>query len=137
MLGIDRRPANNLIYGLTTANKIYTINPSTGATSFVTNLSTSFNGGFVSGVDFNPVADHLRVVGGNDQNFRINVATGAVAVDGTLNPSDPNITAVAYTNNVANATTTTVYDIDYISDRLLKQNPPNDGTLAWIFPSQR
>lgn len=132
LLGIDRRPANNVIYGLTNTNNIYTIDSFTGAASFVSKLSTPFNGGFVSGVDFNPVPDRLRVVGGNDQNFRINVDTGAVTVDGTLNPGDPNITAVAYTNNVAGATTTTLYDIDYISDRLLIQNPPNNGTLVSV-----
>ena len=98
LLGIDRRPANNLIYGLTNTNNIYTINRITGAASFVSTLSAPFNGGTVSGVDFNPVPDRLRVVGGNDQNFRINVDTGAVIVDGTLNPGDPNITAAAYTN---------------------------------------
>lgn len=133
LLGIDRRPANNLIYGLTTTNKIYTIDPFTGAASFVSNLSTSFTGGFVSGVDFNPVPDRLRVVGGNDQNFRINVDTGAVTVDGTLNPGNPNVTAVAYTNADTDPTTgTTLYDIDYISDTLFIQNPPNDGTLQAV-----
>lgn len=132
LLGIDRRPANNLIYGLTNTNNIYTIDPSNGTTSLVSKLSTSFNGGFVSGVDFNPAVDRLRVVGGNNKNFRINVDTGAVLEDGELNPGDPNITAVAYTNNVAGTTTTTLYDIDYISDQLLIQIPPNNGTLASV-----
>ena len=133
LLGIDRRPANNLIYGLTNTNKIYTINPLTGVASFVNSLSTDFTGAFVSGVDFNPVPDRLRVVGGNNQNFRINVDTAAVTVDGTLNPGDPNITAVAYTNADNDPTTgTTLYDIDYISDALFIQNPPNAGTLQRV-----
>lgn len=133
LLGIDRRPANDRIYGLTTANKIYTINPFTGAASFVSNLSSAFTGGFVSGVDFNPVPDRLRVVGGNDQNLRINVDTGAVIVDGKLNPGNPNITGAAYTNADTDPNTgTTLYDIDYISDTLFIQNPPNDGTLQTV-----
>lgn len=133
LLGIDRRPANNLIYGLTDTNNIYTINPSTGAANFVSTLSVPFTGGVISGVDFNPVPDRLRVVGGNDQNLRINVDTGAVIVDGTLNPGDPNITAVAYTN-VDNdpATGTMLYDIDYVLDTLFIQNPPNNGTLVSV-----
>ncbi|RCJ23261.1 hypothetical protein A6S26_01510 [Nostoc sp. ATCC 43529] len=135
LLGIDRRPANNLIYGLTNTNNIYTINPLTGVASFVSTLSSPFTGGNISGLDFNPVPDRLRVVGGNDQNFRINVDTGAVIVDGTLNPGagDANITAVAYTN-VDNdpATGTTLYDIDYVSDALFIQNPPNNGTLLQV-----
>ena len=133
LVGIDRRPANNLIYGLTDSNNIYTINRITGAASFVSTLSAPFNGGIVSGVDFNPVPDRLRVVGGNDQNFRINVDTGAVIVDGTLNPGDPNITGVAYTNADRDpATLTTLYDIDYVQDALFIQNPPNAGTLTQV-----
>ncbi|MDB9374191.1 DUF4394 domain-containing protein [Nodularia sphaerocarpa] len=133
LLGIDRRPANNLIYGLTTTNNLYTINPFTGNASFVSTLSLPFNGGTISGVDFNPVPDRLRVVGGNDQNYRINVETGAVIVDGTLNPGDPNITAAAYTNADNNpATGTTLYTVDDITDALFIQNPPNDGTQVLI-----
>lgn len=133
VLGIDLRPLNNQIYGLTDTNNIYTINPFTGAATFISQLSTPFTGGFVSGVDFNPVPDRLRVVGGNDQNLRINVDTGAVIVDGTLNPGDPNITAAAYTNADNDpATGTTLYDIDYISDALFIQNPPNAGTLERV-----
>ncbi len=133
LLGIDRRPANNQIYGLTDANKIYTIDPFTGAASFVSNLSIPFNGGFVSGVDFNPVPNLLRVVGENDQNFRINPDTGVVMNDGALNPGNPNVTAVAYTNADTDPTTgTMLYDIDYVSDTLSIQNPPNDGTLQTV-----
>ncbi|HLO86053.1 MAG TPA: DUF4394 domain-containing protein [Nostocaceae cyanobacterium] len=133
LLGIDRRPANNLIYGLTSTNNIYTINPFTGVATFVSTLSVPFTGGTVSGVDFNPVPDRLRVIGGNDQSFRINVDTGATIVDGSLNPGDPNVTAVAYTNADTNpATGTTLYDIDYISDALFIQNPPNNGTLVQV-----
>ncbi|ODH02805.1 hypothetical protein A4S05_22380 [Nostoc sp. KVJ20] len=133
LLGIDRRPANNLIYGLTNTNNIYTINPFTGAASFVSTLSSAFTGGTISGVDFNPVPDRLRVIGSNDQNYRINVDTGAVIVDGTLNPGDPNITAVAYTNVDNNpATGTILYDIDYVTDTLSIQNPPNNGTLGLV-----
>lgn len=133
LLGIDRRPANNLIYGLTDTNNLYTINPFTGAATFVSTLSAPFTGGTISGVDFNPVPDRLRVIGGNDQSFRINVDTGAVIVDGSLNPGDPNVTAVAYTNADNNpATGTTLYDIDYISDSLFIQNPPNNGTLVQV-----
>ena len=133
LLGIDQRPFNNLIYGLTNTNNIYTINPFTGVATFVSTLSTPFTGGFTSGVDFNPVPDRLRVVGANGQNFRINVDTGAVIVDGAINPGDPDITAVAYTNADNDPTTgTTLYDIDAATAQLFIQNPPNNGTLALV-----
>ena len=140
LLGIDTRPSNGLIYGITTANTIYTINPNTGAATKVSTLDTSFEGTTVSGFDFNPVADRLRLVGDNDQDFRINVETGAVTVDGTLAFADgdvnaganPRVTAAAYTNAIANPTTTQLYDIDADLNTLVLQNPPNDGTLMTI-----
>ena len=138
--GIDYRPANGLLYGVTDTDKIYTINITNGQATFVSNLSSSFNGGFQSGFDFNPVPDRLRIVGSNDQNYRTNVDTGAVTVDGTLAYDttdvnagvDPNITAAAYTNSVAGATTTQLFGIDYDRDVLVLQNPPNNGTLKTI-----
>ena len=140
LLGIDTRPANGLIYGITTANTIYTINPNTGIATKVSTLSTPFTGTSISGFDFNPVADRLRIVGDNDQNFRINVDTGAVTVDGNLafaagdvNAStNPTVTAAAYTNAIAGATATQLFDIDAALDVLTLQNPPNNGTLTTI-----
>lgn len=138
--GIDFRPANGKLYGVTDTDKIYIINPETGVATFVKNLSTSFDGGFQSGFDFNPVPDRLRIVGSNDQNLRTNVDTGEVAVDKPLTYAttdsnagkNPNITAAAYTNNRAGVTSTQLFVIDYDLDVLALQNPPNDGTLNTI-----
>lgn len=159
LLGIDTRPANGLIYGITTTNNIYSINPqslgftidangalnntltpATVAATLVSTLSQPFEGGTVSGFDFNPVPDRLRLVGENNQNFRINVDTGAVIVDGTLafaagDPNaavDPTISASGYTNSFAGTTSTQLYNIDPQLNTLLLQNPPNDGTLVTI-----
>ena len=61
-----------------------------------------------------------------------------VTVDGALipgmvvSPLDPNIGAGAYTNNFAGAASTTLYDIDFFRDRLVIQNPPNNGTLMRV-----
>jgi hypothetical protein len=140
--GIDFRPANGKLYGVTDTDKIYVINPDTGAATFVKTLNTSFDGGFQSGFDFNPVPDRLRIVGSNDQNFRTNVDTGEVTVDKTLAYStdakepnkgkNPNITAAAYTNSRAGATSTQLYGIDYDLNVLVLQDPPNDGTLKTV-----
>ncbi|MBD2471440.1 DUF4394 domain-containing protein [Nostoc sp. FACHB-145] len=138
--GIDFRPANGLLYGVTDTDKVYTINSTTGQATFVSDLSSSFNGGFQSGFDFNPVPNLLRIVGSNDQNLRTNVDTGAVNVDQPLAYAsddlnagvDPNISSVAYINSVAGATTTQLFGIDYDLDVLVLQNPPNNGTLRTI-----
>lgn len=154
LLGIDFRPANGLLYGVTDTDGIYTIDVTTGAATLQSTLSPlDFVGGERSGVDFNPAADRLRLVGSNDQNFRINVDTGAIAdtdliapgvqpdgtlayADGDVNAgADPNITAVGYTNSFPGAPagrTTQLYGIDYVLDTLVLQNPPNDGTLNTI-----
>ena len=141
LLGIDTRPSNGLVYGITDANSLYTIDTTSGAATFVSTLDQPFLGGTISGFDFNPVADRLRLCGGaNDQDFRINVDTGEVTVDGNLafalgdanQGADPNVTAAAYTNAIADPSTTQLYDIDAQLDALLLQNPPNDGTLITL-----
>lgn len=140
LLGFDTRPANGLIYGITNANNLYTINPNSGTATFVSTLDIPFNADKISGFDFNPVADRLRLVGDNDQDFRINVDTGAVTVDGNLayatgdvnQGANPKVTAAAYTNAIAKPTATQLYDIDTDLDALVLQNPPNDGTLMTI-----
>lgn len=138
--GIDFRPANGRLYGVTDTDKIYTIDLKSGAATFVSTLSVSFNGGFQSGFDFNPVVDRLRIVGSNDQNLRANVDTGAVVADtalayaaGDANAGvNPNVTAAAYINSRAGVTSTQLYGIDYDRDVLVLQNPPNSGTLNTI-----
>lgn len=138
LLGIDYRPANGQLYGIT-SNGVFAIDPSSGNATLVNTISPPFNGGTISGVDFNPAADALRITGGNGQNLRIaGGGLGATNVDGTLAyPSgvSPTITASAYTNNFAGAPagrTTQLYNIDSNLDVLTLQNPPNAGTLVTI-----
>jgi hypothetical protein len=42
------------------------------------------------------------------------------------------VTAAAYTNNFAGATTTALFDIDTQTSMLYKQDPPNNGTLTAV-----
>src|SRR5438094_717335 len=142
LVGIDRRPANGRLYGVTTAGDVYMIDPATGAATLVSTLTTPFNGGARSGVDFNPKTDRLRLVGHDGQNLRVNVDNGATAVDGTLayareDPHfgrQPLIAGTAYTNNVAGAETTEMFDLESGLDLLVRQEPPNDGTLRTVGP---
>lgn len=137
--GIDVRPANGLLYGVSDTDKIYTINLSTGAATQVGTLSTSFDGGYQSGFDFNPQLDRLRI-NSLRQNFSVNVDNGATAaqtalayIAGDRNAGrDPNATAAAYTNNVAGAASTQLFTIDYDLDVLALQDPPPTGQLRTI-----
>jgi hypothetical protein len=142
LAGIDRRPANGRLYGVTTAGDVYTIDPSSGAAAPVSTLTLPFNGGSRSGVDFNPKTDRLRLVGADGQNLRANVDNGATAADRSLawareDPhfgEAPAIAGTAYTNSVPGADTTDMFDLDAAHDCLLRQDPPNDGTLTTVGP---
>lgn len=141
IVGLDFRPATGELYGIGSFSRLYKINAATGfATQVGSPLSTSLNGTNF-GFDFNPVVDRIRVVGDADQNLRLHPDTGAVvANDGMLSyvfgdqsfGMDPNITHAAYTNNVAGATSTTLYGIDSALDMLVIQNPPNAGGLVTV-----
>jgi hypothetical protein len=140
LIGIDIRPANRLVYGISSANDVYTIDPATGVARVISTLTVPFDAGPRSGIDFNPQTDRLRLVGGNGQNLRVHVDLGAAAVDAPLRyaPTDANagrrpaIAAAAYTNAVANAPATKLYDIDTDLDVLALQDPPNDGLLVTV-----
>ena len=141
LLGFDVRPKDGLLYGISSNARIVTIDPATGVAIVKATLSadaadatapyTSI-AGTAFGVDFNPVADRLRVIGNTGQSLRINVDTGATTTDGAINRAGalPVVTAAAYTNSIAGATATALYDIDTASASLALQNPPNDGTLV-------
>ncbi|MBA3246921.1 MAG: DUF4394 domain-containing protein [Pyrinomonadaceae bacterium] len=139
LVGIDRRPANGLLYGISSNGGIYTINTTTGAATLVSTSSATPSGASF-GVDFNPVPDRLRVTSNTDQNLRIDVTTGTAITDGMLafagaDPNtgvNPNIVGSAYTNNFAGTTTTTLYGLDSNLNILVTQNPPNDGTLNTV-----
>src|SRR5262245_20631006 len=142
LIGIDRRPADRVLYGLTTTNEIYRLDPQSGQATLVSSLTVPFDGDARSGVDFNPQADRLRLVSRDGQNLRVNVMLGATAVDAPLRYRDgdpgaasrPHVTAAAYTNNVPDAPDTKLFDIDGDRDVLLLQDPPNDGVLSTVGP---
>jgi hypothetical protein len=145
VLGIDVRPRDNMLYGLTSTARLITIDPTTGvatvkatlaADSTDTTLPYTAIAGTAFAVDFNPVADRLRVISNSGQNLRINVDTGATTTDGVINRAGaaPSVAAAAYTNSILNATTTQLFDVDSTSSVLALQNPPNDGTLVNVGP---
>ncbi len=142
LVGIDHRPTNGLLYGVSSANDVYRIDRASGVASLVSTLTVAFDAGPRSGVDFNPQTDRFKLVGGNGQNLRVHVDLGAAAADTPLRYAAqdanagrrPAIAAAAYTNSVANAPATKLFDIDSALDVLVLQDPPNDGVLATIGP---
>jgi Domain of unknown function (DUF4394) len=131
VVGIDFRPVNGQLYALGSNSQLYTVNTSNGAVAAVgLPLATPLDGTDF-GFDFNPTVDRIRVVSNTGQNLRLHPVTGAVAVvDINLNPGSPMVSAAAYTNNFAGATTTELLVIDYSNGKFYLQNPPNNGTLV-------
>ncbi|WP_454803135.1 DUF4394 domain-containing protein [Mucilaginibacter phyllosphaerae] len=134
VLGMDFRPVNGQLYVLGSTSRLYTINASSGvATAVGTAPLTTLLSGTEFGFDFNPTVDRIRVVSNTGQNLRLNPNDGLVAaIDLPLNPGTASVTAAAYTNNFAGATTTTLFDIDTQTNMLYIQTPPNDGVLVAV-----
>lgn len=140
LAGIDQRPADNLLYGVSLAGEVVTIDTATGAATVKSTLSEKLSSYEGAIVDFNPMADRLRLMGTDGTNHRVNVDDGAVTVDGALayEAADmhagetPAIVAAAYINSFGKPEATAMYDIDATIVGLIQQVSPNDGTLAAI-----
>jgi len=137
ILAIDFRPATGQLYGVGSSSRLYIINPVTGASVALGTgpFSPALIGNAV-GLDFNPTVDRIRLITNTGQNLRLHPETGAVAAtDGNINGVvGAVIMGGAYTNNKSGAATTTLYEIDPVTDRLYRQDPPNNGTLADVGP---
>ena len=162
LVGIDFRVARGVLYALSQAGRLYTLDiPSgalrpVGAAPAVVPLK-----GQVFGFDFNPAADRIRVVSNTGLNLRLHPDTGAV-VDGDpaaegVQPdpwlryaaSDvnagraPDIAGAAYTYNTQDSKITTNYVIDRALGVLVMQGSlegttpvvsPNAGQLRTVGP---
>lgn len=136
VLGIDQRPQDGRLYGVTDRGQIVTIDAMTGRAVQVSRLNMAFDSGGRAVVDFNPVANRLRLMGMNGVNLRVNVETGEAVRDGELNyqvgsawaESRPRIVAGAYTNSMTGAQATALYTMDTLAGSYNLQAPPNDGT---------
>lgn len=133
--GFDIRPANGTLYALGADNQLYTLDPASGAATAAAKLNDNLPGKGQAVVDFNPVADKLRLLAPDGTSFRVNVETGEVVVDGKVAYAKdgpyagktPKVLAGAYTNAYAGTQATALYTVDLATGNLMLQNPPNDG----------
>lgn len=137
VVGIDVRPADGKLYGLTAAGQLVVIDHTNGKATPGSTLSQKLPLGLRPVVDFNPAADRLRVIGADGQSLRVNVDDGATTVDKPLNydagdannGKKPMVAAGAYTNSSKGAKSTELFHVDGATGALVLQNPPNDGIL--------
>ena len=140
LINIDVRPSNGLLYGLSSAGKLYqlTVTPSSvtatavGAGSFGPVSGNSF------GADFDPVNDNIRFVSDTDINQTISPTTGLLTSSGPAlhysTAQNPSIVNIAYNNNTNPApANTTLYGIDSVSDSLVTINPAT-GLVTTVGP---
>jgi hypothetical protein len=140
LVGIDVRPADGKLYGMTADGTIVVVDHKTGEWEKKSQISEKLPAGATIIVDFNPAADRMRVLTSTGMSLRINVEDGKTIVDGSLKYSDgdtakgkaPKVTAAGYSNSFAGTKETTLYDIDAARGTLLKQAPPNDGVVSTL-----
>lgn len=118
LLGIDRHPKDGVLYGVGASGTLYTLSTASGAGTAVCPLVTlsgttatpyAFTGTNYA-VNWNPVADRLRIVGADSkENLRVNPtpdANGNCAVTVDTAVSAAGIVAASYTNSTIGSTTT-------------------------------
>ena len=131
LLGIDMRPATGQLFALGSSSRLYSINIGTGAATLTgAGAFTPALSGTDFGFDFNPTVDRIRIISNTGQNLRINPADGVVTMDTNISPAASSLTAAAYSNSFAGATATVLYNIDAMTDRLVKQDSPNTGVVT-------
>jgi hypothetical protein len=159
--GMDYRVARGVLYAVTDSGRLYTVDTAKAHLQPVAPAAPAFwpvQGG-VTGFDFNPTVDRIRVVSASAQNLRLHPETNAmvdgdaanpgVQPDGALRyaPDDrqagrrPDVAGVAYTYNKKDEKLTTNYAIDRALGALLMQGSlegaqpvvsPNTGLLRTV-----
>jgi hypothetical protein len=140
LVGFDVRPVDGKLYGVTADGAIVTIDGKTGKWEKKSQLTEMLPKGATFSVDFNPVADRLRILSSTGMSLRINVEDGKATVDGSLKYAEtdankgkqPKVIAGAYSNSFAGTKETALYDIDSANGTFVRQAPPNDGILNTI-----
>lgn len=136
LTSIDFRPSNGKLYAVSNLNsKLYTINVTPGPTAGVATFVGSAGfvpGGTHTGIDFNPTVDRIRFISNDGTNSRINPDTGVVTFDTSINGATGSLVEVAYTNNFAGATSTSLFGIDSVTDKLYVIANPNSGVTAEV-----
>jgi hypothetical protein len=140
LVGIDARVQDGQVYGVGDRGGVYRLDVHAAQATKVLQLTVALQG-TAFGVDFNPVANALRIVSDSGQNLRQSFARtdagypATVADTALTTPpaagTTTGVTAAAYTNNDTDpATATTLFVVGTKDDVVAVQSPANSGTLA-------
>ena len=121
LVGIDYRIAKGVLFALAKSGRLYTVDTATGVLKPVGAAPAVALQRDAIGMDFNPVADRVRVMSTSGQNVRLHPDTGALAA---TDPAPfyaagdrragvkPEVAAAAYTYNKKDDKLTTNFAID-------------------------
>lgn len=146
IVGIDFRPTGPTtgdLHAVTSTGRSLILDPETAMATVIQPIAgdgTALTGNRI-GVDFNPAANALRIIGDDGKNLRVPTAAltnpaPAMAVntlvDGVMGYQQ-GVTAAAYTNAEVGLEGTVLYVIDTENDELYTQNA-NLGPLTLVGP---
>jgi hypothetical protein len=121
LVGVDYRVAKGVLFALSKSGRLYTVDTASGVLKPLGNGPAVALQGDAFGVDFNPVADRIRVISSSGQNLRLHPETGLVAATDPAPAyastdkragSKPEVVAAAYTYNKTDDKLTSNYAID-------------------------
>ncbi len=153
LVGIDFRVAKGVLYALSLAGRLYTLDIASGVLSPVGSAPAALPlAGAAFGVDFNPAADRIRVVSSSGLNLRLHPDTGAVVDGDPAQPGvqpdpalhyaggdvhagrSPDVVAAGYTYHPEDSKITTNYAIDRALGALVMQGS-REGATPVVSPN--
>ena len=135
LLAIDIRPVDGRLLALSDASVLYTIDPATGVATAVGPATDPpvADPGF--GFDVDPATDRVRIDVATGQHLSVDSATGAASAhddlaygQGDTAAVPPRVVAAAYSPEAD------LFVVDVANGALVRQAPPDDGTLTTIGP---
>ncbi|RYD59353.1 MAG: DUF4394 domain-containing protein [Sphingobacteriales bacterium] len=151
IMAIDFRPKDMALYGLgynpqNGQAQLYNIDMMTGNAYAVSStpmeLALGNSNTAITGFDFDPIGDYVRVSGSNGINVRISPVSGQVVTTDksyTYAETDAffgtasNLGAIAYTNNYYGAHNSQLIGIDYGTGALVSFNKPSTGIMNSVL----
>ena len=143
LVGMDYRVSRGVLFALAASGRLYTLNTDTAQLTRVGNGAPVALQGERFGVDFNPVADRVRVVSDRGQNLRLHPDAGVLAAtdpplraaSGT-GPLDDASFDIADRNNAALAVLrsgghTRLFAVDLATDKATLIGSVGTGRALW------
>lgn len=139
LVQIGYRPEDAQLYGVTSDNKLATVDPDNGVVTLVS--ASAFSSDSLSGaaISFDPVHDQLRLVT-TEYNLRVDPA-GTLAQSATKlafasgdgnSGKTPQIAAITYDNAVSGASSTTLYALDVTTHELLRVGDAGTSSVSSV-----